>query len=124
LSKLTLPVDRVAELSRAHAHGGEPPPKALEARIALASLDTAHVVLDPSIRSSKAEDIRIADLGPVRPVEAFDEGVLRGLAGLDVAEVNAAGLAPGGEGECLAARSIRQRRRQAPSGSPVWRPLT
>lgn len=52
----------------------------------------------PDLREGR-EDVRIEDFGPVRPVEAFDEGVLRWLAGLDVAEMNATGLAPGGEGK-------------------------
>jgi len=41
------------------------------------------------------EHVRIEDLAPEGPVEAFNLGVLRGFAGLDVMEPHAVGLGPG-----------------------------
>ncbi len=41
------------------------------------------------------EHVRIKDLAPEGPVEAFNIGVLRGLAGLNVMESHAVGLGPG-----------------------------
>src|SRR5215467_8028320 len=40
------------------------------------------------------EEMRVEDLLTERPVEALDEGILIGLAGLDVAEPDALGRAP------------------------------
>jgi hypothetical protein len=49
--------------------------------------------------SERRKDIGIEDLGPVRLVEALDEGIQRRLARLDLAEANAAGVTPSGEFE-------------------------
>ena len=43
------------------------------------------------------EQVLVQDLLAEGPVEAFDVGVLVGLAGLDVADGDTVGLGPGGE---------------------------
>ena len=45
--------------------------------------------------TERGEHVRIEDLAPEGPAEAFNTGVLRGLAGLNVMEPHAVGLGPG-----------------------------